>query len=149
MVEQERNNLVDGRRLDDMIVVQDEDERLRGFGDVVDQAGEQRFKRGLLGGLQYRLGCLTKGWVDSLERGKQVSQEPCRIVVTVIEGEPGSRPVHLTKPVTQERCFAKACRRRGEGQPVTQTQSCVQPLDEMWSWHQIRAWRRDKEFGCQ
>ena len=48
--------------------------------------------------------------VDLLERGDHVAQKPDRIVVSLVDRQPGNRPLCVISPRADQRRFAKPCR---------------------------------------
>jgi hypothetical protein len=88
VVEQEVDRAMDGRILDVVVVVEDEDERRAIAGDVVDEPGGDGLERG-----GARVGqCVGERHdprPEGLDRRDQVSPEARRIAVPGIERHPG------------------------------------------------------------
>ena len=87
--EQKGEGLVHRGRVDNVVVVQDEDEGLRDGGDLVEQSCQERIRRRWLGGLE-RSQCPcanTRG--DRLQRCYEVRQEAGRVAIPFVKRQPG------------------------------------------------------------
>lgn len=136
MIQQERERLVDRPAGDRVAIVQDERERPSNFAQLVDQAGEDGLGRGRLRGLQQPQRDGAEAPLQRAERGDEIGEKARRIVVALIQREPGhagrgaggqwgrrageSTPYNLApfllcgllQPFRHQRCLAKP---RGRG----------------------------------
>ena len=86
---------------------------------------------------------------DLLEGGDDVSQESGQVIVVFVEGEPGSRPVDLVKPVADESGLAKAGRGRNEGELKILLQPLIRPFDQAQPGNEVRPRRRAMQLSQQ
>ncbi len=101
---------MDGRGVDEMIVVQHEDAPVGQLHEVVEQERQQRLERRRLRRPQQRERCGADGWDDGLERGDEVAQELKRVGVARIQGKPGNMAAdtyRLIEPVDEQGSLAK------------------------------------------
>jgi|GEM_PF-6303839 len=89
MLEQKGNRVVNRLRLDQMIVVEDEDNRVGECGKLVDQSSEDGFGRRRLGALECTQHTFPDVGLNGLQSSDQVGQEAGQIVVALVEREPG------------------------------------------------------------
>ena len=129
--EEELDALVDGRRSDEVVVVEDEHVRAVDGGELVEQR-RQREVDGLQPGRGQRpqRGGAEPGDV-TLQRAQHVGPEPDRIVVRLVEGDPHDAPGlgRVVGPLRQQRRLAPSRRRHHDAQPGPGVgeQRCVQP----------------------
>ena len=88
---------MDCRFLDDMVVIEDKNERF--FGDLINQAIENLFSCGCLGSFQNRLSNLTYFRVNLLPGSNKIIKKTSRIIIIRIEGEPGEWLVLLPQDI--------------------------------------------------
>jgi hypothetical protein len=88
MVEQEHHAIVDGARVDEVVVIEHQHDVLRDGAELVEHRREDRFERRRLMRLQQRDGTRADAGFHSLQRGDQVSPEGRWIVVALVEREP-------------------------------------------------------------
>ena len=62
-------------------------------GKLVDQCADQRLDRRRVWPYQHLFHCLAKRPIDLLHGGRQVAKKAARVVVQLVEGEPGDRLV--------------------------------------------------------
>jgi hypothetical protein len=102
-----------------------------------------------LGGVEHLPYGAADAAVDLLQRGDQVVEELGWVIVRRVQRNPGDLARAGTGPFGDQRHFAKAGRGGDQHQPVPESQPFVQPLDQARTRHQVRARRRDMEFGGQ
>ena len=136
MVEQEGDCLVDRFGVNEMIVVEDEQERVREGGDVVEQGNKDRFDLRWLGGLEGTQRPFPNLWRHCPERGDQVFEEARRVAIGFVEREPGDRTIATGDPFAEQGGFAKARRGGDEGdfvvQAIVETRDESRPGDSPW-----------------
>ena len=150
MIQQESQLLMNRRRVDDVIVVEDQHKRRGNVGNVIDQRGQQHFRRRGLRTLQHGLRGVTDGRIDLLQRGDEVREETRRIAVALVEREPGQRPAlpgGAGAPFTQQRGLAEAGG-RGDQREVA-GQALVNLRQQALARNEVRRFRWSVEFGCQ
>lgn len=80
-------------------IVEDEDDRVWGGGNVVEQGRKLRFNVRGLRGLQ---ACQRPGpdsWHNGLQRGNQIGQKPGRIAIARIQRQPRQPAAHRWRPM--------------------------------------------------
>jgi hypothetical protein len=128
VLEQKGEGVVDRSGINDVVVVEDEDEIVRGGGDFVEQGRQDRLGRRRLRGLERTQHPFPDIRRDRLQSGDEVSQEACGVVISLIKRQPGGRLRAAGEPFAEERGFAEACGGGDEGQPAVQT--LVEVLDQ-------------------
>ena len=68
--------------------------------------------------------------VDGLNGRDDVCPKPDRIVVALVEGEPGEGALCTPEPLCDQRCLAKAGWGRDEDQLAARTDTCAQSRDQ-------------------
>jgi hypothetical protein len=139
VVEEERDRLVNLGALDQVPVVEDEDERIADWLQLVDQRRQDALEQRRSRSREQREGLGADIGLDRADRLDGVRPEPDRIVVPGIDREPGerSRPAVELLPGGEERRLAPPCRRRDESElpaPV-----CAELLDEGRTRNEIAA----------
>ncbi|MGD8792173.1 MAG: hypothetical protein PVF47_06435 [Anaerolineae bacterium] len=89
MFEQKGKSVVDRLGVDQVVVVEDEDDRAGNGGQVVDQGDEDSFRRRRLGGLEDAQRPFPHLGLDRLQGHDQVGQEAGQVIVALVQGEPG------------------------------------------------------------
>jgi hypothetical protein len=155
VVEQKGESVVDWLSRDEVIVVEDEDKSLRHGGNLVDQSGQDRVDAWWLGRLECCPGRLSdtglaEAW-DGLQGADQVGPKARRIIVALVEREPGDVRTRLAAgdPLADQRGLAKAGRGRDEGEFALE--ALIQSLDQARARDPLRVWPGggDIEFGVQ
>jgi hypothetical protein len=116
VVEQEGQPFVDLSRVDGVVVVQHQHDIAREGTEFVEQRGEDRVDRRRLRRLEERERPRVDPGHGSPQRGDQVGPEGCRLIVALVEREPGHRLSigrRICQPLGQQRRLA-AARRRGD-----------------------------------
>ena len=121
--EEKAHDLVHRFRGDELVVVEDEGEGAGGGGDVVDQGGDQAVDgsgacRGEPRRVEHRLDGAPDAPVNLLQGRDEVVEELDRVVVTLVEGNPGDLARAGADPLGDEGSLAKAGRRGDEREPV-------------------------------
>jgi hypothetical protein len=75
---------------DEVVIVEDKNERKGHKDQVVDQGREQRFRRTRRGTLLHGCYVPTDGWIDPLQRSYKVGEKACRVAVACIRGKPSN-----------------------------------------------------------
>ena len=153
-LEEKVYDLVHRFRRDELVVVEDQGQGAGRGGDVVDQGGHQaldgcRARRGKARRVKHRLDGAPDPPIDLLQSGDQIVEELDRIVVTLVERDPGYLARAGADPLGDQCGLAKAGRRGNEGQPVPPAEPVVQLLEEMRARHQVGSGQRDIELGGQ
>ena len=154
MLEEERERVVNRRRVNQMIIVQRQHKILRNDGKLIEQDSENRVGRGRLRRLkqcQNAIANLRKFF--SIACGKrlqcrdEIREKTRGVAVTLIEREPRNRRALLITPFTHQRRFAKTGGRGDQRQLAMQR--LVEPRAQARTNDNLRARRRDEKFGCQ
>src|SRR5215472_2134447 len=117
-----------------MVIVQHQGERAGRFGQEIDQPRERGFDGWRIGGLDAWEKLLTHVGTNRLQSGADIAPEARRIVVRLVQREPGQRTLEAVRglsPLTEERGFA--CSRRG----ADEREFALKPL--VYSFEQARA----------
>jgi len=145
VIDQKRQGIVDVVRVDEVIVVQHQNDRLGQDGDGVEQGGQARLHRRRLGG--GGRGVVGEPWRDGPERGDEVGEEACGVAVGLLQREPGDRAAAAGDPAAHERGLAESGgrgdQRQGTVQPGIQSGHEAGPGDR------ARTGRREEELGDQ
>ncbi len=144
--DEESQGLIDRLGIDRVVVIQDEQKVLRDGGNFVEQGGQNGFDLQRLGGLERSQQPLANSRLDRLQRFYQVRDEPRRIVIPLIQRQPGDRLPATCDPFADQRGFAKAGGGRDEGQFAAHCQPLVQPLDQARAEDNFRPRRGDVKF---
>jgi hypothetical protein len=108
--------------VDKVVVVEDEVELARRCGNLVEEDPRQGFDARGLGRAQRGQDDLPEPLIEGSQRGDEVRQEPDRVIVSSVQGEPGDRMspgCPLFRPLADQRGLAEARRRRDERQPAS------------------------------
>ena len=149
VLEQEPDGRVHTFRTDQVVVVEDQQHvRQVWLGrDIVDQRADQRVVTRRRRWASQRPQPPGNARTRQVESGQHVAPEPYRVVVSLIEGQPGDRPGHVPGTLRQENRLA-VTRRRGH-----QHQPAVQPVAELGrqpgARHQPRPRTRHVQLGGQ
>ena len=81
---------MDGLGFDQVVVIEDEDNPVGDGSDLVDQRGQDDLDRRWLRGLERAQHAFFDIGLNRLQGGDEVGQEADRVVVTLIQREPGS-----------------------------------------------------------
>ena len=128
--------------------------RPEGFGsargvEIVEQRGHQRRLRRQLAGQQRGQQLGADGRVNPLQGGHQVGAEAQRVVVGLLQRQPGHRLVELGRPLRRQRRLAIAGRRGDQCQRMAGGQPCVQPRQQSRPRHLMAGRDRPVELGGQ
>jgi hypothetical protein len=134
VVHQQPDQLVDRRRLDQVVVVQHQHVRIRPGGQLVDQRGHYRLERPRRR-VQQCGDTLPDPGVHLVQGGGDVAPEPRRVVVAFVQRQPGDRSRAVVGPVGQQGGLAEPGRgaHQGElaggalGQPLQQPRAGQEP----------------------
>ena len=131
VLEQERERLVHLLRSDHVVVIQDQQGlAVAGLGgQLVDQRRDQALERRRRGRPEQRGHPFADPGAGPVQRGHRVTPEPGRIVVPLIQRQPGSRVGAAPGPVRQQDRLAVPGRGAYQDQPPGQAliQACRQP----------------------
>ena len=128
--DEESQGLIDRLGIDRVIIIKDEQKVLRDGGNFVEQGGQNGFDLQRLGGLERSQQPLANSRLDRLQRGDQVRDEPRRIVIPLIQRQPGDRPPATGDPFADQGGLAKAGGGGDEGQFAARREALVQPFDQ-------------------
>ena len=128
--DEESQGLIDRLGIDRVVVIQDEQKVLRDGGNFVEQGDQNGFDLQRLGGLERSQQPLANSRLDRLQRFYQVRDEPRRIVIPLIQRQPGDRLFATCDPRADQGGFTKAGGGRDEGQPARPRKALIQPLDQ-------------------
>ena len=109
---------MDGGGRHQMIVVKDEHQWRRKRRQLVEKKGKDRFRRWRLGCAQQLLHTAAKLRLLGLQGGNQIGEKTGRVVVVVIQRQPGDWVIGLGDPLANEGRFAKAGRCGDQGAGV-------------------------------
>ena len=145
VLHQKGKGLIHRQRIDLVEIVEDEDDRVCGGGNVVEQGRELRFSMRWLRGLQVRQRPGTNAWHYALQRGNQIGQKTGGIAIARIQGEPRDRPPATRGPCAEQRGLSKSGRGRNQGQLAVQ--AGIELRDEPGAENGIWLGRGPIEFG--
>jgi hypothetical protein len=147
VVKQEREAVVHRRRLDQVVVVQDQHGLLVARGQLVDQRGQQR-RAGRAAGLR-KQGARARpdAGLDPVQGRDHVAPEAHRVVVVGVQGQPRHRPAAAGSPVGQQCGLAEARRRAHQRQVAPHRHS--QALDQVGTRQHVWAAARHADLGGQ
>ena len=136
MLHQIRQGLVNGRSLDNVIVIQNERDVLSlPTNEVVGEHAQHRQKvRRLWRGEQSERGS-AKVWVKRLQGSNEIGKESGGLIVLLLKREPGHRRSALGHPLGQQGRFPKTGRCRDECERACH--SLLKPLDEVGAGHKL------------
>ncbi len=151
MVEQKGEGRINRRRVNGVVVVEDEDKRVGDGRNVVQQGGEQGLLGRRLGRLQRRQHACAHARGDRLQRGDEIRQKADRVAVAFVKRQPGDRLPTDGDPLAEQRGFTATGGSRNKrqlasdalirAQPLVQAHQQLRTLDRLWSR------RRDIEPG--
>ena len=150
VLKQEPERGVHQLRADQVVVIQDQQQRLirvRPGGDLVDQGRHQRFERRWRRRPEQRAHPLADPRPHPVQRGHRMPPEPGRGVVTGIQREPGHRLPAAPDPLGQQDSLAVPGRRAD--QDKSSSPALLQPLRQPRARHQIRPHPRHVQLGGQ
>ncbi len=130
-----------------MVVVQHQHDLLGHPGQLVDQRGDHRLEGGRLQALQERGDLLGDPRAQRVQGGGDMAPEPRRVVVGVVQRQPGNRSGIVSGPVGQQGGLAEAGRGAHQGQLVLM---CLgEPVDQPGAGHEAGTGARDVQLGRQ
>jgi hypothetical protein len=148
VLQQEGESVVDDLRANGMVVVEHQDEVARNFQDLVAERGKDGLE--LLPGMQRtQEGArgLPEAAVNRLDGRYQVQEEAHRLVVPLVQRDPGHRKLATPAPVREQRRLAETGRRGDDRQLVPR--ALIQLLVETRTRHGIRSTTGDVELGLE
>ena len=143
--EQEGEGVVDRFGIDHMVVVEDKDEIVRQGGDLVEQGGQDRCGRQRRRGVEHSHHPRPDLRRDRLQGSDEVGEEARRVVIPVVQREPGGRAVAPGDPCADEGGLAEAGGGGDEGQGAVQP--LVEPREQAGAADKVRPGRGEIEFG--
>jgi hypothetical protein len=146
VIEQEGHRLVDRPRIDRVVVIQHENEAIRQGGELVEEGRQDRFDRRLRR-LQHSCNPGTGICGNRLDRRHEVGEEPRRVVVSLVQRQPGAGVSACGDPFAHQGCLAKSGRRGDEGELAMQ--SVVQLVEQAGAGDDQRPDRGNVELGDQ
>lgn len=146
MLEQKGQRPVDGLLADRVVVVEDQRERLSFLADAVDE------------GRQHRLDCRRPSALPQpqplayvhprrLQGGAEMRQKANRVVVALVQREPGDALMVALEPRSNERRLAETGGGTNERQLARF--ACIQALEQPGTGHQAGTCLRHEQFGRQ
>jgi hypothetical protein len=128
-----------------VVVVEHEDDPLPESSQVVEEEREDDLDDLSASNRVRRQDAPPKLWLDAAQSLDQVGEEASRIIVVLVEREPGNRlPLLSRSPLGQQRRLAEAWRRRQQGQSAVR--ALAQKLEELGSGDVLRSERRPGEL---
>ena len=118
MLQQKGDGLVNRLVVNEMVVVQNEEERGGERGDFIEQGRQYHFGGRWLRGLEHRQHRCPDMRGDRLRSRDEVSQEAREVVILFIQRQPGGRSSATSNPFADQRRFAEASRGRDEREPA-------------------------------
>jgi hypothetical protein len=146
MLQQQFQRLVNRRSLDQVIVVQDQHDRLGHIGQLVDQGGHHHLERGRQAAGQ-RGDPFRHPGSDRVQSGGDVAPEAGWVVVAGVQRQPGHRSLAGVSPVSQQGGLAEPG--RGADQHQLAAHALAQAVQQSWPRHQTRPRPRDVQLGRQ
>ena len=89
MLQQERDDSMHAFRVDEVVIVEDEIQPARKSGHLVDERSRQRLDPRRLGRAQRGQNAFPGLLFEDPQRGNEVRQEADRVVVALVQREPG------------------------------------------------------------
>jgi hypothetical protein len=145
VLEQEGHRLVDLRGDDDVVVVEGQHRPAGLEVEVVDHTGQDGF--GPMRGSAHQL-CRFGELADGLQGRDEVFEEPARVVVVLIQGQPRdvtSRAGDGGEPLAEQGRLAEARRRRHQEEAWLLPR--VEARQQPWPGDEVRAQHRDVHLG--
>ena len=96
VLEQEGHGAVDGKLLDEVIIVEDQDNMLWQGTHVVDEFHQDCVDGRRLGRLEVQR-CGAEAGMQCVQRSEDVAPELCRIILAAVQGDPGERALPLSR----------------------------------------------------
>jgi hypothetical protein len=144
VLQQQAQQLVDGLRADDVIIVQHQDELALEFVQLIDQASGDHANRGEADAGQ-KCACLRQCvGKEGLQGGQEVGQEDAGVVVDLVQRNPSVGEVARLQPGAQQGALAKAGRRGDQDQRAIQ--AVIQRFFQAWAMNQIGRHARPVEL---
>jgi hypothetical protein len=134
---------------DEVVVVQDQQHLAPvGLGgQLVDQRRHQPFKRRRGRWVEHRGDLVGEPRPYPVQRGGDMAPEPCRVVVTLVQRQPGDRPPAGLDPMGQQAGLAEPGRRADQQQPPRQP--VVKLLQQAWARHEAGLRAGQVQLGGQ
>ncbi len=111
---------MDGFKMDEIVIIEDEDEVFRYCGDIVKQHVKCRFDGDRLGGVEERQGFLPGQGRYLLQGTDAVVPESDRVVFGILEGEPCGREFIILNLLAEESGLTESRRGGHQGEAVVQ-----------------------------
>jgi hypothetical protein len=102
MVEQKGERVVNGRKTDDVDVVEADDLLFRRARDRVDEGGQDGLNRRRLRSVEQGQRAVYETRVQALQCGDEVGPELAGIVVALVQREPGDRRLGVENPLAEQ-----------------------------------------------
>ena len=120
---------MDRRRLDELVVIQQERDLLGPGDQLVDEGGHDRLQRRRLGPAEQWGEPLANGDPRPVQGRGDIPPEPHRIVVAGVQRQPGDRLPGLARPVAEQARLPEPRRGADQGQlpPRPRGEACQQP----------------------
>ena len=93
-----------------MVIVQDEDEIVRGGSNFIEQNRQNGFSWRWLRRLQHTQHPFSKMWRNRLQSHNEVSQKASGVAIRFVQRQPGGGSFVGGEPCTDQRGFAKTSR---------------------------------------
>ncbi len=143
----EVDDLLDAQVGDRVVVVEGEDEPGPDGIQVVDQPARDHRRRGQLARAQERQGLVAGLGEQTSHRGDEIFEENPRLVLRLLERQPGAGHLRGLEPVADQRALAVPGRRRDQGQ--RQAAAGLEPGEKMLADHDVRGHRRAVQLGAE
>ena len=146
VLENKREGLVNRRRFDDVVVVEDEDRLAGELRNLIQQDGQNGLDVFLPRRFQSALHASSDVTFDGSQRGHQIRQKARQLVVALIQGKPGNMLARLRSlhPGAHQRGFPESGRRADKRQLAAQFR--LQLLQQPRPRDQSLWWGGDVEF---
>jgi hypothetical protein len=152
VVHEEGHCLVDGSRVDDVVVVQRHHHRTGEDVEIVDEADQGRFHRQVSVGLQLGEGVDTSLGFGGLYSGDEVGEEAPGVGVSRVERQPRHSALRhrgRRQPLGQEGGLAEPRRCRDQDQARSSPAVHAQPFGEAEALHHSTTGHWPVQFGAQ
>src|SRR5215472_11981048 len=147
VLDERGQRLVHRLGLNQVVIVQDQDKRVREGGQVIEEGGEQRFERWWLRGLEHRQDPGSNRRANGLQGSNEVGQKAAGVVVPLVQRQPCGWTRTSCQPLADQGGFTKAGRGRGEREGARQ--ALLESLNKVDTGHQLRPRTGLVQLGCE